>query len=183
MSLNLQEMRDELRDVLGVDDEDMPNARTDRYLNLAWWEVADKYNFLEKERESSISTVDGTRDYSTPVSIDAIQRLFITPDETGETPVHLKQMGKDVYAEKYIDNDDAKDEPTHYLSWDHNTIRLYPTPDDEYVITIEYLITLDDLDSGGPIIPQSWHEIILQGAIWRGWRWLKASDRILDMQV
>lgn len=173
MSMTLQNLRDELRVHLGVDELDLPNAEADLLLNRVWWDVADKNDFREKEKQFIFPTIAGTRDYlvSSVVAIgdtfDAIRGLsIVNPNNDSHIPV--EPMMESEYEGLFVNSVDREEMPTRYVRFG-STLRLWPTPDQVYSMVLRYWVTLPDLLSGGPVIPQSWHEIILYGAVKRGY--------------
>lgn len=164
MSLTLALLRQDLRTHLGMDEDDLPNTDADRLLNRAWWPIAAQVGFHEKDAETSFLTVAGTRSYSIPTDSDAIQRVVAQgPDDDGYYA--LTKIDDWSIFEKRDDEDQAA--PTHYSRRGDQFI-LWPNPDDEYTVLVKYQQTLTDIDASGPGVPQEWHEVILWGAVNRG---------------
>ncbi len=166
MPLTLQQLRDDVRDHVGVDESEYPDAKCDLDLNKSWWDVADSFDFKEKETVRTYNTVDGTNTYSIETDgVNGIQQVVITdPNSSQHTP--LTHMSLIMYESDFVDTDAAKSKPTHYITRGYNVI-LWPTPDAVYEITEYYWKTLADIAAGGVEIPQSWHEIIMYGAVSR----------------
>lgn len=169
MTIALETLRDELREHLGVDDVELDNDAADLLLNRAYWELLDKFPFREKEVSATFATVDGTILYSMPSPFEALRQLSIENPDTFEH-TYLRKWSIREYEENYNSHEDARGYPTNYVR-EGCAVRLWPTPDDAYTITIKYLTVLADLsdDNDSPGIPQQWHEIILYGALWRGY--------------
>lgn len=167
MSIDVPTLRDELRDHLGQDEFDLPDDKADLLLNRSYWELIDKFAFREKEVTATFQTVAGTRNYDMPSPFEALRQLSVL-DPVSQQHRVLKKMTVLEYENSYNESDDFQDIPARYVR-EKCFARLYPTPDDTYTITLKYWTTLADLsDSNDPEIPQSWHEIILYGAIYRG---------------
>jgi len=163
MSLTLALLRQDLRDHLGKLSS-FQDADVDRLLNRSWWALAAQLKFHEKDAETSFTTTAGTQAYSIPTDSDAVQRVVIQgPDDTGVDPL-IKISDWNMFALK--DTDDT-DRPTHYARRGDEFI-LYPIPDDEYTVYVKYLRTLADIEASGPDAPQEWHEVVLWGAVARG---------------
>lgn len=176
MALDIVSLRRQLREHLGMvgsATDELPDVDTadktgaDTYLNRAYWEVLDKFKFREKEVSGTFSTVIGTKFYQVPSPFEALQSLSI---EDVNTLQHkpLDRIDKDVFEQVYVNRTDAQGKPENYFR-EGNGVRLWPTPDAAYVLTISYWTVLADLGSLNPQtnIPQNWHEIILFGAISR----------------
>ena len=164
MSLSLAILREDLRSHLGQDSTDLPDAQADRLLNRSWWAIASQLRFNEKDAETSFITVPGTQTYSIPPDSDAIQRVVIQgADDSGVDPL-IKISDWNMFALK---DDEDTERPTHYSRRDGEFI-LYPIPDAEYTVYVKYLRTLADIESSGPDAPQEWHEVVLWGAVSRG---------------
>lgn len=182
MTLVLSVLRTETREHLGIGDENsiadgsrsLNDAAVDRLINRSFWEISDKFPFRLKEATTLFFTVDGTRRYDMPAPYEALRSPGVTITEDSETGQHnpLERMTKVVYEGLYIDNTDSEALPTNYIR-EADSIILYPTPDDIYEITVAYWTPFDDLsdanDDPADSVPRVWHEIILFGAVWRGW--------------
>lgn len=166
MGIDIVNLRSLLRQGTGHDDVDLPDADADLRLNQAYWELLDKFPFREKEVRTTFPTVAGTRAYNVPSPFEALRHLaVVNPVDTQHTP--LDQMGIDVYEQKYNEDVTQRAIPTNYVREGCQVI-LWPTPDQVYTLAMRYLTVLADVGTGqNPNIPQSWHEIIVYGAIWR----------------
>lgn len=165
MSLSVLQMTNKIRKDTGIDINDLSDADILLNLNLSWWEVADKFEFREKEKSTSFSTVSGTILYNAPTPYEAIQGLYIE-DNNSKQRTPLRFMEDFEYEQLFVNTSDARGVPTRYYR-KNNQIGLWPTPDGSYTIYEDYLITLADLAVSAPPIPQVWHEPIMFGGIYR----------------
>jgi hypothetical protein len=164
MSYSLALLRADLRTHLGMDSSDLSDADADRLLNRSYWALQSKLRFNVQEEETSFDTVASMRNYATPTGEESVQALTILDDASGlYTP--LKKI--DDWNMFPLRDDDTESIPTHYSRRNDEFI-LHPNPDDVYTIRVKYRATLADLQSSGPEIPQEWHEVILMGAVYRG---------------
>lgn len=166
MGLSLAQLRTEVREHLGVDSVELIDADVDLLLNRSWWKVADDFDFREKETSRSYNTVAGTSTIASATDTEGLQGVSIE-DTNSKQHTSLSPMTIGVYETEYADISSTRAKPTHYVRRGSNII-LFPTPDAAYEITEYYLKTLADIASTGPTIPQSWHEIIMYGAVYRG---------------
>jgi hypothetical protein len=164
MSLTLALLRADLRDHLGKNSTNLPDADADRLLNRTWWALASQLRFNERDATDTFTTVAGTESYAIPTDSEAIQRVTIQDlDATNWEPL-IKIDDWNMFTLK----DDTEQEfPTHYARRGDEFI-LWPNPDEAYEVRVKYLRTLDDIQASGPETPQEWHEVILWGAIARG---------------
>lgn len=167
MTLDIVQMRTDLRDHTGTDEVDMPDERADLLLNRSYWKILDDYHFREKEVTVTWDTVPGTRLYNMPSPFEALRKLSIKDPATGEHKV-LQRTTIDVYERTYDADADAQGMPQAYVR-EGCAVRLLPTPDAAYEITQKYWTVLSDLSetNATPPIPQTWHEIIMFGGVWR----------------
>lgn len=174
MPYGIAEMRDFVRDGTGEDSTDLPNAKLDSYLNKSFWEILDKLPFRVKEKTVTFQTVVGSALYSVPTSFEAIRHLSIE-DYNSFEHTDVDQMDPKVYESSYANRTDSYGKPTHYVR-ENNFIRLYPTPDNTYTLTLKYNAELADLSDTNqyPTVPRVWYEIIELGALWR--RFLSLND-------
>jgi len=170
MTLDLTQLQNSLRNALGtpVNHPKYDTTALDLLLNRAYWALLDSIEFREKEVTGTFSTVASERFYDLPTSFDYLRHLSVTdPNSNGH--IQLEQMTPAEYENNYNEDSSYEGIPTNYIR-EGCGIRLYPTPDQVYTVTIKYAITLADLSTSNtnPGIPQVWHEIILYGAAWRG---------------
>src|SRR5882672_10286817 len=56
---------------------------------------------------------------------------------------------------------------------DGGLLYTWPSADQIYSLRLHHLQVLADIPSGGPVIPQAWHEIIELGSLYRGFLFLR----------
>lgn len=172
MPLTLALLREDLRTHLGMDVSDLDDTDADRLLNRAWWSVSSQLRFREREGAVTLTLTAGTRAYSIPttnsVPLDVIQRVVIRPTDgsTSDWDSLIKIDDWNMF-EIQDDSADMRAQPTKYSTREQQLI-FDPVPDKQYLVNIKYLKTLQDIQSSGPEAPQEWHEVILWGAISRG---------------
>lgn len=173
MTLSLQQMRDGILAATATDIGDWTNGNVDLdlFINISWWDIMDQFDFREKEAGPlTFVTIAGTRSYdlttkTSPVLFDALQRISVE-DLNDSTHKNLDLISDWTYENEYTNDTSLESKPTHYFRRG-SLIYLWPTPDDVYTISLYYLQILADIPSPGPVIPQSWHEIIMMGGKWR----------------
>lgn len=172
MPISISDMRLGVTRPLGVNlgGTQMPVEQVDLYLNRAFWEIQNKFPLREKEVVSTFETVRGARNYDVQFPTEAVRHIAITEKDILGVGQHypLIQITRDVYEQLYQDSENQWNIPVKYVR-EGCLIRLWPTPDDEYTITIKRLVALTDLSSINIVsgIPQVWDEIIVFGALWR----------------
>ena len=175
MSFSVNDQITELRSILGVDDGDpgFDDNGCLLLLNRSWWALMDTFQFREKEKTVYFQTVAGVALYAVPAIFEATRYLSIE-DINDMSHATLDYMDPVVYESVFVNTSDAWTKPTNYTRED-NGMRLYPTPDDIYNMTLKYWFPFSDLAANTtPLIPQIWHEIILYGAASRGY--MKIQD-------
>lgn len=169
--LDVTQMILALRKPLGMDSDDLSDADATLLLNRSYWEIIDKFNFREKEVTATFNTEVGVSRYNMPEPFEALRQLAIKdPDSNQHTPLERSSIFE--YSQLYNENVESRGMPEKYVR-EGCFARLWPTPDAAYTLTIKYWTTLSDFNSASPLIqypeiPQVWHEIIVFGAIWRG---------------
>jgi hypothetical protein len=171
MGFNISEMRSELRIHLGnLSTTALPNPDADLLINRSWWQCQNSLGFEELKNQRSFSTVVGTNSYALNPTVDeeSIRSLSYYTESGQSVPIYPIKL--DEYAEKYSTDENLRGAPENYFREGDNII-LWPDPDDVYDIVLYYLATLDDWNDANPenTIPQSAHEIVLYGAVWRGY--------------
>lgn len=169
MSLDIVKLRKGVRKPTGMeeDDTDLLDPEIDDYLNRSFWEIQDKFPFREKEKTIRFNTVIGTRSYDMPKPYDALVSLSLMDPYSSEFR-KLARMSTDEYESVYVEKDYERGMPTHYTR-ENCFVRLWPTPDKVYTMSMKRLITLEDLSNLKTTldIPRVWHEIVMYGAVWR----------------
>lgn len=173
MGFTVDTLIEELRSHLGLDEDELDEPAALLLLNRSYWEILNRFPLREKEKVATFDTVDGTASYELPVEFDALTLISIE-DLNDAKHIPLNRLTSFRYESLYQNATDAEAKPTDYLR-ENNCVKLWPTPDDTYTITLRYWANLDDLDSGSsePDVPREWHEVILYGAIYRGFIKLK----------
>lgn len=175
MTLVLADLEQELEEHLGLDASDIGQApwtidRIDLLLNRSYWAIAYKTPFREKELTATFPTVAGVRLYAIPTPFEALRQLSVEDlNDFSHLPIQRTTIFD--YEKRFINDPTGveQDKPLWYTR-EGTGIRLLPTPDNVYNITIKYWTSLADLSNSNntPPIPQIWHEIILFGAVFRG---------------
>lgn len=167
MGLDLEQMRNDLRTATGMDEDDLPDPSADVLLNRSYWELIGKFQFREKEQTDTFPTVAGVRNYGLPTTFDALRKLSALEPDSQDHKV-IDRATIDWYEQNYNEKEENRGFPERYVRDGACQIRLWPTPDGIYTITIKYWTTLNDITEGNaPEIPQAWHEIIYLGGLWR----------------
>ena len=169
--LSLQNIRDGVRKTTGEDESDLPNTDLDILINKAFWEISDKLPFRVKQKTVTFDTLQGAATYDVPSNFDALRSISLLTASSFDAHVVLTQMSHQEYEASYIEDSSAQSQPTKYLR-EANCIRLWPTPDGIYTVTLKYDAILADLTDTNnyPPLPQVWGEIIEYGASWRRFR-------------
>lgn len=167
MSLDITSFRAKFRKLTGQDSSDIIDSDIDTLLNQSWWEIQDKFRFPQQDASYNFNTIQNTRFYPIPSSVQALRNVILTDSISNRTvldPLTVRTMEDGSNTDPSFNA-----QPINYRREGGNLI-LFPTPDAIYLITLIYEATLADLSGSNTTapIPQSWHEIILYGAVWRG---------------
>lgn len=185
--LTLTRMRALVRKGLGgLDSTDLPNAEVDEFLNLAFWDIEERFPFKEKECRVEFPLTVGENMYLVPgnstgtnlLDLEAIQSVSVVTDEGQVWPVaRMTQAHWDSVAGALRDRDnisnlesDSYGLPTRYVRMDE-TIILHPVPDKVYRLRVFFLKTLKSIVSGTVDqinLPRGWNLMVVQGAIGHG---------------
>lgn len=178
MSLTLTLLREDLRNHLGVDSTDLDDTDADRLLNRAWWDLAQEMRWPDRESEYTFITTADDQVYdslSTNIGSaeDEIQRMIIQDLDTDEWIPLIRIDDWNMFPLRDENNTSF---PTHYARRGYEYI-LHPIPDNAYTIKVKVLRSLQNIQSTGPEAPREWHEVILYGAVARGFRSLGDWNR------
>ena len=164
MDLTLTRMQALLRKGLGgLDSTDLTNTEADEYLNLALWDLEDKFPFRAKETEMRFPLVVDQFEYTIPATTDAISSLALI-DADGQRH-KLVRKSRD-WMDENIDESGTGATPTFYLRED-TTLILYPIPDVILTIIMTLKVSITSLltssvEATG--LPRNWDILVIQGA-------------------
>ena len=158
-----------IRKATGVEegDSDLTHDEVVLYLNRSLWELGNKFPFREQEKTVTFNLVIGTRNYDVPQPFEAVKSVAIA-DRYVASYKTLRYMETFEYENLYVEGELAYGKPAGYTR-EGCFLRVWPTPDFEYKVSLKRWVTLDDLSDTNlyPDIPQVWHEIIQFGGLWR----------------
>ena len=177
MSLTLDRMIFWFRKELGilggqeVDDTDIVEL-----LNMALWNVESNFKFHTRERCATTATVADQYlyDVSTITRLDSITSIAVVDDD-GQRHKLSRTTRHWLDANANFSEDSGL--PTRYLR-ERDILTLHPVPDDDYTLTVNHRRGVESLLQGtveGTGLPRNWDEIVLSGAIWRGWKLIKGD--------
>ena len=182
MPIDVDTMVTNVWNSLGVDGNDVGFGTTQTLLllNQSFWEILNKFEFREKETSYNFSTIAGQSDYVPPTIFEALKLISIEdPNDLKHTP--LDRMSPLIYEQNFVNLPTSQTKPTNYLRY-NNLIRLFPTPDIAYNLTVYHWLTLSDLVTHGTLgLPREWDELVQDGAIYRGYKIL--GDLVKAKQV
>lgn len=166
--IDILTLRDEVRTHMSIDEDDLPAPDVDLLLNRTYWELQEKFHLRQTESSSTIPTVASQRDYDLPASFESLKICSVL-DPDSEEHIKLDRIGIKQYEAQYSEDTEAEEMPSAYLRYG-SQIRFWPTPDAIYTITLYYLSGLADLATGqDPQLPNSWQELLILGATYRGY--------------
>jgi hypothetical protein len=158
-----------IRKATGVEegDPDLTHEEIVLYLNRGLWELGNKFPFKEQEKTVTFNLVAGVRNYDVPEPSEAVKSVAIF-DRYASSSKTLRYMETFEYENVFVEGELAYGKPVGYTR-ENCFIRVWPTPDFEYKISLKRWTTLEDLSDTNqyPDIPMVWHEIIQFGGLWR----------------
>ena len=168
MSLTLARMQALLRKGLGgLDSTDLTNIEADELLNLALWELEDKFPFRAKETEMRFPLVVDQYEYTIPATTDALSSVALI--DTNGKRHKLARRSRD-WMDENIDETDGTGTPTGYLRED-TTLIFNPIPDAILTIILTLKVAVTSLLTGSVTetgLPRNWDVLVVQGAIVMG---------------
>lgn len=174
MGMDLETLRDELREHVGTDSDDLDDDDADLLLNRSFWELMNKFRFRETECTSESTLTIGDKFLSLPFSpnlFEALRKISYKDPVTKEWRV-IRRRSIDLLEDKASDDVDDRGPPVWYTR-DQKGIRLQSDGgngvDLPYEIRLKFWQTLADLDETNTEVPLpvAWHEILLYGGVWR----------------
>jgi len=167
--MNLGDMRGELILLLG-NRSDLLNARYNLWINNCQIELASALQFFQSEKKVTTTMVVGQSEYTLPSECIAIYDLTDT--------TAMSKIKRTHYRKTDNTNLTQTGTATHYIRFG-NYIQIFPIPDAANTMQLRYCVSMTAMsgDADIPTLPQPWHEVIMLGAEWRGWRALGEYQR------
>lgn len=148
----------------GLDSDDLTDVETIEYLNLALWELEDKFPFRAKETEMRFPLVAAQFEYSLPSTLDAVSSLALI-DSEGQR--HKLERKSRAWMDENINEVSTGASPTFYLRED-TTLIVYPIPDAVLTMILTLKISVSTLLAGvvdETGLPRNWDVLVVQGAV------------------
>ncbi len=148
----------------GLDSDDLSDVETIEYLNLALWDIEDKFPFKAKETEMRFPLVSTQFEYTLPATLDAISSLALL-DSEGQR--HKLERKSRAWMDENIDESGGNGTPTFYLRED-TTLILYPIPDAILTMILTLKVSIESLLAGAVDetgLPRNWDILVVQGAV------------------
>lgn len=133
-------------------------------LNQAQAYVAAQTDFRELQEVDTITTVSGTQDTALPSDFQRVVNVTIELDSGAIVPLTSETV-PDMYQ-----HTSTTGRPERY-SIVGSTIRLWPTPDSAYTVSLRYYkipATMADANDL-PAIPPEYHHLLVSYALWHCW--------------
>lgn len=174
MSLTLDRMRFLVRKgSKKLDDDSFTNEDVDELLNLAFWELENRFNFEAKKTCIEALLVSGQSEYSVSntdltLILDSITSVKVIDSDGGSHK--LARMTRD-----WLDANHKTTQtglPERYLR-EGDKLTLYPIPGtdeiglDLHIFLRESLASLVEGSNEATGLPRNWDELVIQGAISR----------------
>jgi hypothetical protein len=147
------------------------------FINEVIQEIHEATDFMFLKTTDTLTTVASQQEYtiSTAIATDVNKILSVTSRDPER---FLDQLDKrDIQRFDPDFTDEATDPFAYYLEG-ADTLGLYPTPSAVKTLYVDYLKTVADLtaDADMPVIPVRYTQVIIDGAIARGLKWLRPGN-------
>lgn len=167
--MNLQEIRDFVRQHIDIEEDDLPDAVLDVFIR----EGSKRIERAEKRWAFYAQRWE----YTTESGTDEIPFTSIAADLKEIQAIkgprwRLQYLGQDLADEVWPENVTSSSEPTHF-SIERDTLCLWPTPNDAYVLQIRGYRTPEDWVAAGagaePDLPDDLHNTVATWALARAY--------------
>lgn len=182
MGLTLTELEDEVYDNTGTEetDPDLERPIVRQYLNRSYWEVDNKLNFRQQDNIYTFVMTPSVNSYPITNYVNDFAAIrHVTILDPVNDPSYWQEVIQTDYS-NLLDEEDTQNPsqavPTRYARYGNNIV-FNVLPASAYQVKVLYKKKLGNIASGGPDIPEEWHEAILYGAIGRVWMRLSYTTR------
>ena len=165
-----------------IDNVDEMESALKTSINKALSEIWCSYPFPFREKTLTLTTSKGNNEYSTPNG-NIIKKSVLG------SQVYSIRIGKNYleYLENFETLEDKEDKPTGFYI-KNDTLKLYPTPDNTYTITVDYLtLAIGEDDFGDSVyslkndndtinIPEKYENIFKNALITKSMLYAIASE-------
>lgn len=162
--MTFKQLQDRVMDRLKLSSTDARD-RVKNHINERYRAVATSCGMIAVRFGTvTLNTVNGTKTYSPATLIHPITIAYPGGNRV-LTEISQDQM-------RQLDPDEnMTGEPFHYVVQKYNvdtvTLRIWPTPNAAYALTIDGILTGTDLSADGdkPALPEDFHDVLLFGAL------------------
>jgi hypothetical protein len=166
VALSLQQIRDFVRSHLDIEEEDLPDAVLDVFINEGFqrcYRAERRWPFYLSRW--TLNTVADTESYDLD-DLDALGEITAIKGER----YNLEWVGQAAADYAWPATSTSTSEPTHFQV-EHRTLFLHPTPNDAYALTIKGYRTPTAMSTAGsePDIDEDLHNTIATWALSRAY--------------
>lgn len=153
------------------------STKVGSFINEIIQEIHEYTDFEFLKTSTTLATVAAQQQYaiSTAIATDVNKILSIT---SRDPEYFLDQLDKRDIQKFDPDYTDVATDPYAYYLEGTDTLGLYPTPSAVKTLYVDYLKTVIDLsaDADTPVIPLRFTQVIIDGAVYRGLKWLRPGN-------
>lgn len=184
--MTLAQMRDDVRHIIGgLTSAEASDTLVDRWLRWAYLHVSQTAVYQHRELLTNGTAVLATSDpdytfASFGTSTDNVRAIKLVFNETrGRTllPMSLRQYGERARPGGSL----LEGEPTHYCAEAGTALLVWPAPSSTYngdtLLVWFWKKPAALAPSPASELAEEWDEVIVQGAVWRGFRYRNQMDR------
>lgn len=145
---------------------DIPIAFWNEWINDAYLDIVASLDLPESKRSYQFITSNGQPLYLLPSQIDTIRSVTLIDPEDDTNGLMFQKIDTDSYRKL-----PPSCGPSEMWLREQNILILWPTPDDEYTVTVDARMKPMPLteDLHYPAVDDKWHELILKSAKARAW--------------
>ena len=173
MAITYSNFLTQVRDYTEVDSNVLTDTLIDQFIRNTELDVAGSVDYDDTRKYATSSFTANKRYLVTPADFLIIRSLqvFSTTDQTGTRDFMEK---RDTSFITEYNGTGAVGIPKYYANWDESSIVVAPTPDQAYVVQLNYIITPPHFDSTTSTFLSTYQEaMLLHGVLAETYYYLK----------
>ena len=173
MAISYSDFLTQVRDYTGVDSNVLTDTIIGQFIRNIELNVAGSVDYDDTRKYATSSFTANKRYLITPADFLIIRSLqvFSTTDQTGDRSFMEK---RDTSFITEYNGSGATGLPKYYANWDESSIVVAPTPDQAYVVQLNYIITPPSFTSSNTTYLSEYQQgMLLDGVLTEAYAFLK----------
>jgi hypothetical protein len=175
------ELVQKIRDYTEVDSNVLTSTIVDGFISDAEFRILRDVDSDNNRRYATANLVVSQRFIDTPDNLLVVRSAQIVDGNGGNVRSYLEYRDTSFMSE--YNSSSTTGQPKYYSMWDQNTLVLAPTPDDDYIIQLNYILKDPGLSSTNTTtyLSQNFPNGLLYACLVEAFSFLKGPNDLLQL--